>query len=215
MPQLTPVVVANMALGYLRQGPITSLTDHTPQASVVNRYWQSSRDAFLQEHPWSFAKKSKVLARLDAEVPTWKYCYACPEDFLSMIRIMPHRGVVRNFFDDAIAAFGRPVKDPVRFEIMAGDVEHGVKRIVACDSAGVAIEYTGSGITLDMFSPLALEALSRRLAFDISIALKHNANEVQILAQAYQVSLMGAKERDAEWRSYPPRPASNYTRARI
>lgn len=59
------VDVANLALDILREAPITSFTDGTPEANWLARNYATARDAELREHPWRFALKRKKILPLD------------------------------------------------------------------------------------------------------------------------------------------------------
>src|SRR5262245_416654 len=60
---ITVVNIANMALRMLGDDSITSLSDTTRRAQIVNEYWSTTRDATLAEHPWNFAtKRAKLFA---------------------------------------------------------------------------------------------------------------------------------------------------------
>lgn len=79
---------ANVALRLVGQTTITSLTDGTPTADVVNDIFEELRDDLLRSHPWNFATKRVQLARLStAPVFEFDYAYAHPSDWLRTISV--------------------------------------------------------------------------------------------------------------------------------
>ena len=57
----TDVDICNLALDLLKEAPITTLTDGTPEANWLLRNYVTARNAELREHPWKFALKRRVL----------------------------------------------------------------------------------------------------------------------------------------------------------
>ena len=65
------VAICNRAMEMLGQAPIVSISDSSAQAKALNRVYNDSRRALLEDHPWNFAKKRASLAA-SATAPTWK-----------------------------------------------------------------------------------------------------------------------------------------------
>jgi hypothetical protein len=57
------VSVANLALAYLKEGPLVSLDENRPAARHVAAQFGSVRDALLRSHPWNFARDVATLAQ--------------------------------------------------------------------------------------------------------------------------------------------------------
>ena len=75
--------VANVALRLIGStNPITSLTDGSDNAKVVNAIYTEVRDDLLRSHPWNFATKRVKLSRLSTD-PTFEFdfAYALPTDW--------------------------------------------------------------------------------------------------------------------------------------
>ena len=79
---------ANVALRLIGQTPITSLTDGSTTANVVDDVFKELLDDLLRAHPWNFATKRVQLARLST-APTFEfdYAYAHPADWLRTISV--------------------------------------------------------------------------------------------------------------------------------
>lgn len=195
---MTSTDIANLALDLLNMDQIVSIDDNNARARSCLLHYQTCRDAFLCEYDWSFAKRGEMLVAMAEDTPPYCWAYACPIDMLKAIRVIRP------------GEYGRPGTLP--FDIrMARD---GVNRIIACDTPGVMVEYISSKSHLNIFSPLAIEALATRLAFFVGQAMKHEPTELQTLWQTYQAIFSGAVARDADNRSYPMRDAVRFNASR-
>jgi len=95
MPQsLADVEICSLALKLIGSKPIQTFADQTPQASLMALLYPIVRDTLLRSFHWKFAIKRVVLNQLTLTVPqflqlridlpTGKYVYALPTDFLSI-----------------------------------------------------------------------------------------------------------------------------------
>lgn len=190
--------VINMALGHLNIERITGIEDTTPQAEAARTIFNTSRAAFLEEYPWSFAKRQMKPA-MRTDTPTaWAYMYSCPNDFLCMYRV---------FISSMRGGAGT-----LPFDVML-DAD-GNNRVILCDWPDIVIDYGSKNTTLPLFSPLAVEALSYRMAFHLCQALKHSPDEQQTLFQTYTTLMKAAVAADAGNRSYAPLSASTFSDSR-
>ena len=79
---------ANVALRLVGATPITSLTDGSDNANVVDDIFTELLDDLLRSHPWNFATKRVQLARLvTAPEFEFDYAYAHPSDWLRTISV--------------------------------------------------------------------------------------------------------------------------------
>ena len=79
---------ANVALRLVGATPITSLTDGSDTANVVDDIFTELLHDMLRMHPWNFATKRVQLARLVvAPAFEFDYAYAHPEDWLRTISV--------------------------------------------------------------------------------------------------------------------------------
>ena len=69
------VEICNMALRFLREQPITALTENTEPGKILNNIYDDSRDYLLARHPHNFALRRQLLAQLST-APTYQYDYA-------------------------------------------------------------------------------------------------------------------------------------------
>jgi hypothetical protein len=95
------VSLASQALTLIRANAITSFTDGSNEADVVNIMYADFVKDILGRYPWSFAKK-KISLTVDTTSPVneWRYSHQMPTDCLRLIAIY------------ASSAIGtKPVKD--------------------------------------------------------------------------------------------------------
>lgn len=81
---MTKVDLINKALTQLGAAPIVSITDNTANARAVNRVYEISLKAILNESKWNFATKRRLLS-LSADTLEWydsnsTYIYTKPSD---------------------------------------------------------------------------------------------------------------------------------------
>jgi|688.fasta_scaffold191930_2 hypothetical protein len=82
------IEISNVALLGLGSDPISSLTEQSPNAVVVNAHWNTVRRGLLRKHTWNFAIKRQNLAR-SATPPNhaYDYRYALPADYIRLIQV--------------------------------------------------------------------------------------------------------------------------------
>jgi hypothetical protein len=88
MVALTPVDVANMALGILVEAPINSLEEDNKAARLLNLHFETTRQSELMKQSWAFAIFRVELDPED-DAPTgneYNYAYTVPDDAL---RVLP------------------------------------------------------------------------------------------------------------------------------
>lgn len=184
---MNDIDVINMAMIFLGKEPLGTLNEDRPDAWAVKASWETCREAFLQEHPWSFAKRTRMLSPVKEESALYRYAYKAPVDMLQPIRVIP-RGVP-----------GFPGTLP--FELNLD--ETGEFHVVYCDRDEVALQYITRAVKVKDIPPIAREALAYRLAFTISQAIINDPTDLQVKSQAYQMYLAKAKASDVKSRTYP------------
>ena len=82
------VDIANVALRLLKAQRISSLTDGTKNANVVNDIFTEIRESLLGDHNWGFATKRVKLARSSTTpVFDFDYGYVLPSDWLRTVSV--------------------------------------------------------------------------------------------------------------------------------
>ena len=84
----TETQIANIALSWMGQSLINSLSDSQNEARVMNANYAVSRDKVVGEHAWSFALRREVLTPL-AAVPVFGdgNQFQIPSDVLRVYRV--------------------------------------------------------------------------------------------------------------------------------
>lgn len=84
----TQTEIANFALSYVGDEPITSFSDANKRARLVTLFFDQARRRALRLHPWNSVSDRASLAS-DATAPLWGFAlrYKLPSDFQRLIDI--------------------------------------------------------------------------------------------------------------------------------
>lgn len=87
---VSEVSICSNALSMIGEKPITSLSDATARARLCNRWYEITRDALLEEHPWNFAIGRKSLNKLATD-PVFEFdnAFQLPNDYLRVLATDP------------------------------------------------------------------------------------------------------------------------------
>jgi hypothetical protein len=177
MVALTPVDVANMALGILVEAPINSLDDNTKASRLLNLHYETTRQSELVKQSWAFAI---FRVELDAEddAPTsdeYRYGYTVPDDAL---RVLP--------LTDNGEAGG--VRIPFKQE---GDL------ILTNYSGPRIIRYIANLTDPGDWNSLFVEAFAARLAMKIAMPLTNKPSVLQGAQLVYNEAIADARRINA------------------
>ncbi len=111
---LTELDVMNLALDHLRNTPMSTATDTTPQGRWMQRNYDHVRDMCLRKHFWNFATEIASLSADPQDPPFgWNYRYLLPSDCLKLAplrylgewegRMIPHELIGRYIHTDLTA----------------------------------------------------------------------------------------------------------------
>ena len=144
--------IANHTLRLLKAQRITSLTDGTKNANVLNDLYTEVRDTCLRAHTWKFGTKLDTMARL-ATAPTFEYdyAYALPSDWIRTISLhdndaglgainyreaeVANVGALLCSIETAYLKYVYRVTDPNR---MAPDFREAFAYALACQAPGIS-----------------------------------------------------------------------------
>ena len=168
MPSI--VDVANRALDKLGHGAITSLTDGTKAADLVNRTWPLVRDQVLRSHPWNFAVKRATLAPL-TETPDWGFSYQheLPSDLLRILEVL---------------------------DLSMDEYQIEGNKLL-CDESVVYIRYIYQVTDPNVFDSLFTNYLATALAFEMCETLTQSNTKKNLLAEELREVMLEAKRTDA------------------
>ena len=168
---MTSVVeIGNLALANLGEDPITSLTDDSKAARLINRRYEPIRDAVLAVHPWNGAMTRASLASVDP-APVWGGLIACalPTDYLRVLRL-----------EDESAKWS---------------VEG--RQLVTTASAPVNILYIARVTDPNLFSPGLVEAIAARLAADLAHPITQDNSLIDAMWTIYLQKVKEARSIDS------------------
>lgn len=159
---LTSAGVANAALEQIAsQTRITSLTDGSPTAAQINVVYAPTVQLMLRELDPDFARFTAqlLLAGATSPVPPWAFEYAYPASCVRLRQIRP--GSLADPNDPV------PVRANVAFDIIANVP---MKVILTNQVAALAV-YTSSTVTEAIWDSVFTDAVVRRLANPLAMAL--------------------------------------------
>lgn len=152
------VSIVNAALIHLGEEPITSLEDDLKAARLANSLFTRVRDIVLEDHTWSDARGLASLALLTS-TPTWGWAnqFQLPTDFLRLVRT--------DCPED-------------NWQI------HGRKLLT--DASAVNIEYVKRITDPNDMSTMLKEAISARLAAELSLPITRDGARQTAMWQLYE-----------------------------
>ena len=176
--------VVNQALTYLGEDAITSLVDDADRARIMAIHYETSRDATLEAHDWSFAIM-RFIPPLNATPPVYgaSMAFDIPTNILRVI-------AVDNPKDTSNSDFTLPINSREQLDwvferrqvICNADVIHcrGIRRI----------EEEG------LFSPNFVQSFAAMLAFKCALALTSSAEVQANMMGMFTEFIRIAKSRD-------------------
>ena len=173
------VEIANVALMHLGEPTISSLTEGTDAADVVNARWATTRDEVLRDHHWNFAIKRSVLTKLVA-APAFGYDnqYQLPTDYLYALSI-----------DENFHLKDIQYGDRFQYSI-EGD------RLLT-DRDEVDLTYVRKETDPTKYDPLFVEAVAAKLAMNISFRITGSSSLTDVTRTLYKDALKKARAKDA------------------
>ncbi len=144
------ITVCNAALARLGEARISDLEEDTAAGRACALNLPLARDEVLRAHWWNFATERAELSRL-AEAPLFGYAYAYQLP-VQCLRVLEVNGVSGSGAPDA------------EWEIEGGKL--------LSDEPGVHVRFIKQVTDLDLFDPLALEALVVLMAAKVAPAIQ-------------------------------------------
>tara|TARA_R110002012_G_scaffold299798_1_gene499096 strand:- start:1161 stop:1739 length:579 start_codon:yes stop_codon:yes gene_type:complete len=170
------VDLANEALLLLGANTITSFTDNDSNAVLVNRFYDSERDALLRSHRWNCAVTTANLASLDGTpIIDWEYKFTLPTDPYCL-RVLDVRTVTGDIKLD-FAVQGR--------ELLT-------------EETAVDITYIQRLIDTMLYDSLLYQALVFRMAWKLSFPITRSSGVMQQMAQLYDAVVRDARAVDSQ-----------------
>jgi len=171
--------IANLALTRLGAAAISSLTDASVAAGVMDTLFAPTVEAELRANLWQFSRARALLAQL-ADAPAFGFAaqYLLPADFLRLLRV--HVG-----YSVPLQATGNP---PYSIE---------ANRILVDHAGPLPIQYVARVTDTGQFDALFVQVLAARLAFEACERLTNSNTKKQMLADDYAQALKTARRANA------------------
>jgi hypothetical protein len=164
------VGIANAALIYLGAATITAFTDDNDRARLISARYDDIRDAVIQGHNWSCAMKRQELAQsVDAPVYGYDYAYQLPADCLRAVSMSEG-------LPDGIYPWVRE------------------NRLILTDSDSCFINYIRRIEDPNEMDPLLREAISARLAAELSYKITGSKTMKKEAWDHYALKLIQAED---------------------
>lgn len=164
------VKIINNGLAKIGQEAITSLTEDSEAARLSNLIFEQTRDDVLSDHVWNFAVRRVQLAQsVDTPAFEYAYQYALPSDCLKVLGMSE--------------------------KTMTYEIESGY---LLTDEGTALIKYIRRVTDPNEFSPKFVEALSARIASELSIPLAESTTLQQNMTELYIRKLSDAKSVDSQ-----------------
>lgn len=166
---MTDVGIANQALSYLGEARIQAFTQQSNAAKQAADAFEPSVRQVLRMHPWNSALAKETLSRLAGENEFgFKYSYQLPADFVKLVR-----------FND----------DVDEFEVIG--------KTIATNEDAVQIVYVAYPQDFSTLDSLLVEAISAKLAFNISIQVTGEIGTQARMMELYERHLARARAMDS------------------
>tara|TARA_R110000744_G_scaffold120327_2_gene224208 strand:- start:368 stop:949 length:582 start_codon:yes stop_codon:yes gene_type:complete len=164
------VQICNLALAKVGDEQITSLTENSKAARLCNLVYEPMRDTTLRSHPWNFAIQRVELA-VSTDTPSYEYNaqFALPSDFLRLL--------------------GTNMLDAAKFTVEGN--------LLLCNASALKIKYIYQVTDPNKFDWLFIEALSARIAAELSIAMTDSRTLTVDLFNLFSTKLADARSADA------------------
>ncbi len=191
------IEICNLALNHVGAGTISSFESPTKEARTVKLLYNTLRDTVLEDHDWNFARRRQVLALLPDTYSGWDFAYQVPADCL----------VVRKLYDPS-----GELDDKIPFEFVCDDAKG--RRLILTDEEDAELIYTCRIENPTLFSTQFRDALSFRIAADLSQPLRGKLDLHGVMMQRYQLALGAATRVSANQGLQSTDTKSSFTRAR-
>jgi hypothetical protein len=181
------VQIVNNALVRIGANSIISLTENSEAARAANVIYEQVRDATLRDHIWNFAVKRVQLAQ-DVAAPAFEYSYqyALPADCLRVLQMQE--------------------------KTMVYKIEG---RKLLTDEGTAKIIYLSRVSDPNEFDAMFVEALSARLAAELSIPLAERSTLYQNMMEVYRMKITDARSIDGQESGEPNIVADTWLDSRL
>ena len=194
--------ISNLALSHVGGRPIESFSEGTKEAIECRRFYETDRNAVLEDHNWNFARKSIDLALLSETFPGWDYAYAWPTDCLgpriiyNPVGLPGQQGVVE-----------------IQYEVRANEAL--TQRIILTDQEDAVLIYTAKVTTANLYDNQFIQALALRLGADLAQTIRADSQLKLNLLTEYGAIIARAKVKQSNEGYIPDDNEGSFVEARV
>jgi hypothetical protein len=178
--------IVNIALRLLGDAGISSLTDQTPSALLMNELYDVTRDYLVRSFNWKFAIKRAALSQLSGvtvdqfrqltrDMVTGLFVYGLPSDYLRILQT------------DSDPA-------PYKIESVVTNTSTQAQQLVLLsDIQTLAIRYISRITDTNLFDPNFIMALAARLSMEACIPITGSEKKLESFARIYEEKIREAR----------------------
>jgi hypothetical protein len=183
---ITQIGICNSALTLLGCDLISSITQETKSARLLNGIWDLSRDEVIRAHRWNFATKRAVLAPT-ATAPDfeWDYAFDIPNDCLRILE---------------------PDSNDLQFVVENGQI--------LCDEDSLNFKYVYRNEDESSWDASFARAMALYLAKEICYAMTQSLALTESIEKRYMMALAEAKFNDGSEGTMPDLESFSWTDVR-
>jgi uncharacterized protein YjhX (UPF0386 family) len=199
----TSVDIANYALNILGASTISSLSDDTKAARIINQRYDSIRDAVFRAHPWNGLISRAELAKISS-APTYGYAnqYTLPTEPYCLRVLEFSNGSLSYPQDNMTNNSGGPVF------VIEG-------RKLLTDEGTAKIKFVARVTDPNQYSASLIEALAARIATEICYPVTGSSSLTQLTAALYESKIKEARFVDSTEGAPQRIEASDFIEARF
>jgi len=197
------VDIANYALNKIGASNITSFTEDSKAARIVNQRYSAARDAVFRAHPWNCLIRRAELAQ-SSTTPAFGYSfqYALPTDPYCLRVLEFSNGSLSYPHDNMVSATGEPVFVIEGRNLLTNEGTAKIKYVAKIEDAA-------------QYDANLIETISARLAHEMAYAISGSTTLVQLMEAQYQTQLKEARFVDATEGAPNRIEASDFIEARF
>lgn len=180
--------IANDALALINVEPLTGWTQQSLEGDAVRRHYPKTVAALLEDYPWSFAERRKVLVEMadGSDDPFYSYAYQRPSDAIVVRRLAP---------TTALLTIG---------QIAHREAFQGSEPVIYANVSPVACWYTSGETSEAVFTPRFKDYVAAELAIRLNLDLRTSRSTVRDLVGLRDERKMQAQATDHKRRVYNP-----------
>ena len=197
------VDIANFALNSIGATTISSLSENTKAAIVINQRFDSVRDSVFRSHPWNSLITRATLSQ-DRSAPNFGYTYqyVLPTDPYCLRVLEFSNGTLTYPMDNMTSTDGSPVF------VIEG-------RKLLTNEGTVKIKYIGQVTDTTQYDSSLIDTLAARLAHEVCYAITGSTSLTNTTYSLYQEKLKEARFVDATEGAPQRIEASDFIEARF